>query len=745
MAQGQESTVADSPDTLPADFFDKKNQDAPDTLPGDFFAKAAPTSHRETVPSGSYQNRKGGPILNANDSSAHAAVRGLEGTLGINKEPTSFGDALGQSASSLGHLGLSVLKDPLNAGKAVEGIATGLEDAGRDVYQGLKHHDPRSVAHGTGAVAGILGPQMEGSKKTGAAVESARNAGPSVGLALRTEKGTLKPTVKAASRFVGAGLGHATSIPGMGEVGGFIMGPSIADALVPDRPFDIPTRGKSVGAPMPLADDFYAKKAADLEARGRQQSALDRAAAKPKLTPFPGTSSAGPSANPELPAPTSKPAEFPIVKSKAQVKAETDKPQGILTPANARPPRSIVERESEGSAARWTNEDVIRLAKQGVRPAIEQARQRGFELPDNVRYVAGDLAYPSTELNPREVTRFTPEGEPIRQGIAPQPSSEIPNVQGRKLYPSPPPKSIAPAPPSLDFERAINVPSEQPLTPAPEPLDRRVNGGKPPEGTAERRGVYDIHKANVGPTEGEKLAQEVRAARAEQPSSITEGEALQRIMRDPAEYEKYKAADQKTRDRMLVSVAREGITSQETPSVSESLGRPITESEIPRSITAPEEEAEPTEMKGITEPVNPKRAAPKEKTFPIEKRFSRDEITDAEGLIAQEVGAMQAADRPGTYFDESEPGDVRTGSRQIRGGDWRAVKSGRNMHPFMKANPQFNPEQLRKALRNKDSAMYQKAIERAVDFIRRSKVSEGVEPEEIESGAEEFPFGANKQ
>src|ERR1700675_2331037 len=47
MAQGQTSTaVADAPDTLPPDFFDKKaaGGGAPDTLPSDFFEKKAAAS-----------------------------------------------------------------------------------------------------------------------------------------------------------------------------------------------------------------------------------------------------------------------------------------------------------------------------------------------------------------------------------------------------------------------------------------------------------------------------------------------------------------------------------------------------------------------------------------------------------------------------------------------------------------------------------------------------------------------------
>jgi hypothetical protein len=152
---------------------------------------------------------------------------------------------------------------------------------------------------------------------------------------------------------------------------------------------------------------------------------------------------------------------------------------------------------------------------------------------------------------------------------------------------------------------------------------------------------------------------------------------------------------------------------------------------------AAEPEAMPTEIKGITAPVKV-RSVPREKPVPIEKLASQDEITDAEGLIRQEIGAMQSADRPGTYFDESEAGDIRTGSKQIKGGDWRGVKSGRDMYPWMKSNPQFSPAQLEKALRNKDSAMYSRAMQSALDFIRREKLSETAEVGEAVPGEEEF-------
>jgi hypothetical protein len=148
------------------------------------------------------------------------------------------------------------------------------------------------------------------------------------------------------------------------------------------------------------------------------------------------------------------------------------------------------------------------------------------------------------------------------------------------------------------------------------------------------------------------------------------------------------------------------------------------------TVTEPEEEAEPAEIKGVTEPIKPavKREAPPD----VAKKYGRDEIEEAENLIRQEIGMMQSADKPGRYFDQSEVGDIRTGSRQIRGGDWRGVGSLRENLPWMKENPNFNPAQLEKALRNKDSALYKRAIDSAAQFIRREKMT----PEEKAAAGE---------
>lgn len=160
---------------------------------------------------------------------------------------------------------------------------------------------------------------------------------------------------------------------------------------------------------------------------------------------------------------------------------------------------------------------------------------------------------------------------------------------------------------------------------------------------------------------------------------------------------------------------------------------------------AKEPEPVETKIKGITAE-GPKAPRAKREELPaIEKRYSPEEITEAEGMLASEAGAMAAADRPGVYYDESEAGDVRLRSRgaQTKGGDWRGVRSGREMFPFMREHPEMNPEAVLKALRNKDSAFYKRAMTAAIDFVNRSKaVGEAAEPAQVEPGAEEFPFGA---
>lgn len=104
-----------------------------------------------------------------------------------------------------------------------------------------------------------------------------------------------------------------------------------------------------------------------------------------------------------------------------------------------------------------------------------------------------------------------------------------------------------------------------PAMPGPEaPQERRIADVGRPGGAAERRvapGVYQ-RSGYSQPTAGEQLAEQIRIARAGQPSGITEGAAQAEIMRDPAEWERFVAGDRKTKDTMLIAAKNRMVQAQ---------------------------------------------------------------------------------------------------------------------------------------------------------------------------------------
>lgn len=150
-----------------------------------------------------------------------------------------------------------------------------------------------------------------------------------------------------------------------------------------------------------------------------------------------------------------------------------------------------------------------------------------------------------------------------------------------------------------------------------------------------------------------------------------------------------------------------------------------------------------TKIKGITAE-EPKTVKTQPKEEPVTKRYGYSEIQDAEATALRDAEAMSSSDRPGVYFDEIEStaegrkGGWKTGLRM--GGQWRGVKSGRSMFPFMREHPEWSPETVMKALRNKDSAMYQRVIKAAIDFNRRTEtLPETIGGEGHEGAVERLP------
>jgi hypothetical protein len=138
-----------------------------------------------------------------------------------------------------------------------------------------------------------------------------------------------------------------------------------------------------------------------------------------------------------------------------------------------------VREGNEGRGATWTNEEVIKGMKEGDRAAIRQGIVRRLPMPENVRYVMGDPDYERAVLNPREVTRFTPEGEPIRDKSNPfteEPTARIPTI-ARTPKPGIIPKIGENTP------RGTSLPFPGPM---PESLPAAVAVGEKPQSITER-------------------------------------------------------------------------------------------------------------------------------------------------------------------------------------------------------------------------------------------------------------------
>jgi hypothetical protein len=175
-----------------------------------------------------------------------------------------------------------------------------------------------------------------------------------------------------------------------------------AEKVLPDKPI-------YPGASEPAAEEFYAQSGAEQEAIRRRTVAADKATARETTSQARAQAKAG-SPVPITESPNYDPGAYKA--GAAERTTGAGQPSTIVPPSAGAPKVGV----SEGRPATWTNERVIQLAAKGDRNAISQAVRRGFLLPENTRYVMGDMDYSSGVSNPKSVTKFSPTGEPIVQG-----------------------------------------------------------------------------------------------------------------------------------------------------------------------------------------------------------------------------------------------------------------------------------------------------------------------------------------
>lgn len=187
-----------------------------------------------------------------------------------------------------------------------------------------------------------------------------------IGEALRTPKGTLRPSVKALSRIGGAALGYKLGGP-VGGVTGGLMGTSAADALIPEHPnppgwsVKLPGRMPTVKAERPPASNPFAGLASTSPGDVRALSPLGRIGSAPQ-------------------------GSAPITETPPNVRfvREFEKPQealGRIVSPDSPPPHV------EGSYWSFKEPSLRQAVLSGDRDAAIVYKQRFGALPPGARYV----------------------------------------------------------------------------------------------------------------------------------------------------------------------------------------------------------------------------------------------------------------------------------------------------------------------------------------------------------------------
>jgi hypothetical protein len=186
-----------TPDTLPADFFTKKKKpvdsssEAPATLPADFFSgkkDKSKDSMAKVDPSKLLTDLKGATAKLAPEERPGSLAkfgRGVEQSFGFDPEKMSkayhgkditstspfrpdkqvhlegataqWHEMADEFMTNLGHFGMSVLKDPLNAAQIIEAPASSIEEGGKKIAEG-------KVAEGAGQMFGSIGQVLGGAE-----------------------------------------------------------------------------------------------------------------------------------------------------------------------------------------------------------------------------------------------------------------------------------------------------------------------------------------------------------------------------------------------------------------------------------------------------------------------------------------------------------------------------------------------------------------------------------------------------
>ena len=693
--------------------------------------------------------------------------------------PPSLGETLKDPGSYLGP-GYSLAKGLYGIGKEIVSPSDTWKNpqTGREESVQLSPEDEAARrAHGVGSAVGTaqafaLGPETE---ELGAA-KPVRTARGMVGDVLRDKAtGEMKPGARhvsqAAGLLAGGAYGAAQANPYEALIGagaGARAAPDIIGTMFPESEGRIAARTQA---------EAYEQKAQDLMRRGKEQRALEQQAAKDELlrqkvvrqeeigqkralgSTVVGKEPIGPEPMSEEPGPTQKIEEGPKAGEHEAVRAaqkevarknarqvvpigespnrgageegpigEEITPGGkVLKPTAAtgagETVKEIARTGNEGRAATWKNEQLYNIIKDPEIPydtkrlAVAQMVLRQLPLPENARYLMGDPDAARAVYNPKEVTRFTPEGTPIRETSTPEPSSRSLIWQPGE---TPPPAGPAPDAGRIRTESTRKVPKGTPTERTPETIGKRIEtppkGGtpaapKPAEAAPEA--PREI-KAGEIPWDVKETARTAGAEPLGYQPGLEPGKGAWRFV-NPANGGGVSVPEGKlTVSALKEAMQKQGEAIKNTPAEG-------------KSDLAEKKGAAARKRNGLDVAAQAKgpEAPPTVPEGKVQDVLSEEERTRAEGRLREEVGMLQSGDRPGVYFDEWEKGNApKKQSQNIKegeraGGKWRGVRSGRPMMPFLSEHPEFTPSTLAKALeKDGDNPTYQKAVRAAAEFNR---------------------------
>jgi len=328
----------------------------------------------------------------------------------------------GEAWSELGRQFVQGLK-----GMALDPLSP-ISQTASNFQEAIKSRDWAQIAGAASTILGGAESTRTGLEATSAGTRLGREA---VGAAIHTPEGELTPGAETVGRVaggaVGAGAGALVGHEYLGAAAGYKLGPTLMGQIFPE-PNSIAEARQQAAA--------YQSKAQDLMTRGRQQEALDRAAAirqarqqkldalkakqqaaqAPPSSPFPGATAtnvtmASPDVGTLPPATTEAERMFQqnfgpeYAQARELARWETGSPEGVrTTPFQQQPGPQFVSKfappeqsklvtpESAPPDVKVTYQSVpqnelLRRVKTGDKFAITEWQRRGLTLPPNVRYM----------------------------------------------------------------------------------------------------------------------------------------------------------------------------------------------------------------------------------------------------------------------------------------------------------------------------------------------------------------------